>query len=189
MCRGKNVYQGEASSMLSYFGARGHHCEQYDNPADFALDVLIDASRHPDTLESLNQAYVESEMQTNINSPSDLQSYDDQLEKLRRKQRGVAARSFGTEIFYVSQRTLRNVIRSPELFLSQIIVAIVIGLLVGLVFYNIKTTTDPGIQDRLGAIFFIVVSQIFSTVTALEPFLKERALFIHVRSLLLNYVE
>ena len=179
MCRGKNVYQGEASNMLSYFSARGHHCEQYDNPADFALDVLIDATRHPDTLESLNQVYVESEMQ----------SSDDQLEKLRRKQRGVAARSFGAEIFYVSQRTLRNVIRSPELFLSQIIVAIVIGLLVGLVFYSIKTTTDPGIQDRLGAIFFIIVSQIFSTVTALEPFLKERALFIHVRSLLLNYVE
>jgi ATP-binding cassette subfamily G (WHITE) protein 2 len=36
------------------------------------------------------------------------------------------------------------------------------------------------VQNRLGAIFFIVISQIFSNVTALEPFLKERVLFIHV---------
>lgn len=52
-----------------------------------------------------------------------------------------------------------------------------------------KTTTDPGIHDRLGAIFCIIVSQIFSTVTALEPLIKERALFIHVRSLFPNCAE
>jgi ATP-binding cassette subfamily G (WHITE) protein 2 len=47
-------------------------------------------------------------------------------------------------------------------------------------FYDLKKTYDPGVQNRLGAIFFIVISQIFSNVTALEPFLKERVLFIHV---------
>jgi hypothetical protein len=37
-----------------------------------------------------------------------------------------------------------------------------------------------GMKNRLGCIFFIVANQIFSTATALEPFIKERALFIHV---------
>jgi ATP-binding cassette subfamily G (WHITE) protein 2 len=64
--------------------------------------------------------------------------------------------------------------------MSQTLVAIILSLLVGLVFYKMKNTTDPGIQNRLGAIFFMVVSQIFSTVTALESLLKERVLFIHV---------
>jgi hypothetical protein len=54
------------------------------------------------------------------------------------------------------------------------------GLLVGLVFNDMEPIVDPGVQNRLGAIFFTVVSQIFSTVTALEPLLKERVLFIHV---------
>lgn len=59
-------------------------------------------------------------------------------------------------------------------------VTIILGLLVGVIFYEMDNTTDPGISNRLGAIFFIIVSQIFSTVIALEPLLKERVLFIHV---------
>jgi hypothetical protein len=102
------------------------------------------------------------------------------LEHERRKYKVEAARSFKAEIFYLSQRTLRNVVRNPALAFSQIIVSIIIGLLVGLMFYDLKKTYDPGVQNRLGAIFFIVISQIFSNVTALEPFLKERVLFIHV---------
>jgi ATP-binding cassette subfamily G (WHITE) protein 2 len=180
MCKGKSVYQGPALVMLPYFNAQGYQCEFHDNPADFALDILIDVSRKPENLEKLYQAYVKSPLHTNINSVSRKQLHDDNLEKTRRKQQGAAARSLGIEIYYVSQRTIKNAIRNPALFVSQIVVAIILGLLVGLVFYNMENTIDPGIQNRLGAIFFIVINQIFSTVTALEPLLKERVLFIHV---------
>jgi ATP-binding cassette subfamily G (WHITE) protein 2 len=180
MCKGKSVYHGSALHMLSYFNTQGYQCEEHDNPADFALDVLIDASRKPEDLEKLNQAYMGSQMLTKVNSMSRKQSHDDHLEQLRRQQQGAAARSLGIEIYYVSQRTFKNSIRNPALLLSQIVVAIITGLLVGLVFSNMELTVDPGVQNRLGAIFFIVVSQIFSTVTALEPLLKERVLFIHV---------
>ncbi|CAF4378634.1 unnamed protein product, partial [Adineta steineri] len=125
-------------------------------------------------------AYRQSPMWSNVNSLSQREKGDDQFEKLRRKQQGAAARSVGVEIYYVSQRTLKNAIRNPALFLSQIVVAIILGLLIGLVFHDMKKTIDPGVQNRLGAIFFIIISQIFSTITALEPLLKERALFIHV---------
>ncbi|CAF4184505.1 unnamed protein product, partial [Rotaria sordida] len=37
-----------------------------------------------------------------------------------------------------------------------------------------------GVQDRLGAIFMIVATQMFSTMTELETLIKERALFVHV---------
>jgi ATP-binding cassette subfamily G (WHITE) protein 2 len=75
---------------------------------------------------------------------------------------------------------LRNVVRNPSLAFSQILASIIVGLLVGLLFYDLKKTTDPGVQNRLGAIFFIVISQIFSNMTALEALLKERVLFVHV---------
>ncbi|CAF4830395.1 unnamed protein product, partial [Rotaria sp. Silwood2] len=82
--------------------------------------------------------------------------------------------------FYLSQRTLRNAVRNPALALSQTLASIIIGLLAGLLFYELKKTTEPGVQNRLGAIFFIVISQIFSNLTALEPLIKERVLFIRV---------
>ncbi|UJR14432.1 hypothetical protein I4U23_001429 [Adineta vaga] len=179
MCKGKNVYHGPTVNMLPFFNTLGYNCELHDNPADFALDVLIDANRKSEDLERLTQAYMQSEVSKKVDLISQQDIQDDQLERIRRTQKGAAARSLAVEIYYVAQRTLKNALRNPALFLSQIVVAIIIGLLVGLVFHDMKRTIDPGIQNRLGAIFFIVVSQIFSTVTALEPLLKERVLFIH----------
>ncbi|CAF4248504.1 unnamed protein product [Adineta steineri] len=88
-------------------------------------------------------------------------------------------RSIKSDFFYVSQRTLRNAMRNSALIIWQIAVAIILGILTGLLYYQLPRTTDSGIENRLGGIFFIVVNQIFSTATALEPFIKERALFIH----------
>ena len=119
MCKGKTVYHGSALGVLPYFNTQGYQCELHDNPADFALDILIDESRKRDNLEKLNNTYITSQMHNSIISSLKKQVYDDDLENLRRKEEGAAARSFGTEIYYVSQRTLKNAIRNPELFLSQ----------------------------------------------------------------------
>ena len=64
---------------------------------------------------------------------------------------------------------------------SQIIVATLLALLTGLVFNKIQPTIETGVQNRLGVIFFIIINQIYSTATALEPLVQERALFIHVK--------
>ncbi len=180
MCKGKSIYHGPTDGVLSYFTNQGYHCELHENPADFALDILIEANHNSEELEKLHQAYLQSPMHMNMTMASERHSSVGSVEIWRHMRQGSAAHSLSTEFFYVSQRTLRNTLRNPALFLSQIVVAILIGLLVGLVFYDMELTTDPGVQNRLGAIFFIVVSQIFSTLTAIEPLIKERALFIHV---------
>lgn len=152
-----------------------------DNPADYALDVLIDISRKPIILKMFTKMYTTAIGDSLAVLSKQANSFgSEQLECERRNYKVEAARSFTTEIRYLSQRTLRNVVRNPALALSQVIVSIIIGLLVGLMFFNLDKSDEPGIQNRLGAIFFIVISQIFSNVTALEPFIKERMLFIHV---------
>ena len=180
LVKGVTVYRGPADGVVAYFATQGYQCEMYDNPADFALDALIDASRKPGELEKLDQAYRATPMHANVLAITDKQSPREDLERMHRQERGAAARSMGVEIFYVAQRTLRNSIRSPQLFIAQIMISIVLGLLVGVVFFDLKKTTDPGVRDRLGTLFFIVMNQIFSTLSALEPLLKERVLFIHV---------
>jgi ATP-binding cassette subfamily G (WHITE) protein 2 len=180
ICKGKTIYHGSADGVLPYFTNQGYHCELHENPADFALDILIEANHKPEELQKLHEAYLQSPMHTNMTMLSKRHSSVGSIQLFRRMRQGSAAHALGTEFFYVSQRTLRNAIRNPALFLSQVVVAIVMGLLVGLVFFDMEPTTDPGVQNRLGAIFFIVVSQIFSTLTAVEPLIKERVLFIHV---------
>jgi ATP-binding cassette subfamily G (WHITE) protein 2 len=180
LCKGISVYRGPATGVVPYFATQGYQCEMYDNPADFALDTLIDASRKPGELEKLDQAYRASVMHTSVVALLDKQSHDDDFERLRRQQQGAAARSIGAEIYYVAQRTLKNAIRNPQLLLAQTMMSIVLGLLVGLVFFNLQKTVAPGVQDILGTLFFIVMNQIFGTLSSLEPLLKERVLFIHV---------
>ncbi|CAF1545668.1 unnamed protein product [Rotaria magnacalcarata] len=120
LSEGEMLYHGSAKNVLDYFSQQGYSCEPHDNPADFVIDVLIDAKENSVKMEKLKLAYESSSMNE-----------------------------------YVINR-----------------------LLVGLVFFDLKKTTDPGVQNRLGVIFVIVVTQIFSTLTALEPLIKERALFI-----------
>ncbi|CAF0956724.1 unnamed protein product [Rotaria sordida] len=180
MCKGRCVYHGSAKDVVPYFAEHGYQWEPYENPADYALDVLIDVSRKPETLTRLSNIYSTTHADVlPLFYRQDSSIGSENIECERRKYKVKATCSIGTEIFYLSQRTLRNAMRNPALALSQTLVSIILGLLVGLLFYDLKKTTEPGVQNRLGAIFFIVISQIFSNLTALEPLIKERVLFIH----------
>ena len=170
---GHTVYLGPSNDLLSYFASNGFKCEEHDNPTDFVLDVLIHCNIHATT--SLQTAYLRSDLRSmnealinNENLHGDY-SFDPMI-----------IRSRLIELYYVSIRTFRNTIRDPAMVTSQIIVAIFLALLTGLVFNQIRPTVERGVQNRLGAIFFIIVNQIYSTATALEPLIYERRLFLHV---------
>jgi ATP-binding cassette subfamily G (WHITE) protein 2 len=182
MCKGRSVYHGPSKEVLSYFTNQGYQCDLHENPADFVLDVLIDASQNENDLMSLRRTYKKSSMHAQVVANTSQKLTDIDLKNPLRKEKAVVIRPLGREIYHISKRTLKNAVRNPALFMSQTLVSVILGLLVGLVFNNMKKTTDPGVANRLGAIFFIVVCQIFSTVTALEPLIKERVLFIHVSS-------
>jgi ATP-binding cassette subfamily G (WHITE) protein 2 len=177
MCNGKSVYHGSSKEILSYFSEQGYQCELHDNPADFVLDVLIDVSQDENDLEKLYISYKKSSMYITM-----MNNINQQLHRndVISEEKYVMKRSLSREICYLSIRTLINVIRNPELFMSQIVVAIILSLLAGLVFYDMKKTIDPGIPNRFGGIFFILTSQTFSAVTSLEPLLNDRVLFIRV---------
>ena len=160
---------GASTDVLPYFSSHGFKPEEHDNPADFALDILIACDQK--SLENLRHAYAQSQIHLNDTTNTNNDSYSSDE---------IISRSNLHDLYYVCLRTIRNTIRDPAMAASQIIVAILLALLTGLVFNQIKPTVDTGVQNRLGVIFFIIVNQIYSTTTALEPLVHERALFIHV---------
>jgi hypothetical protein len=87
---------------------------------------------------------------------------------------------YSNEFYYVAQRTFCNVLRDPSLVTSQLVSVIIYGLFTGLIFNKLERTIDPGVYNRFGAIFFIISCQVLGAMSALEPLIKERALFIHV---------
>ncbi|CAF0933430.1 unnamed protein product [Rotaria sordida] len=173
---GHNIYLGPSIDVLSYFASHGYNCEEHNNPADFVLDLLIESNNTCST--KLQTAYLHSNMHLNIcqiirNDMNKNENKDNSLLKYN------TFRTYSHEFYYVAQRTLCNVLRNPSLFASQIISVIIYGLFTGLIFNKLETTVEIGAYNRFGAIFFIISCQVLGAVNALEPLIKERALFIH----------
>ncbi|CAF1198891.1 unnamed protein product, partial [Adineta ricciae] len=167
MCNGKSVYHGTPENVLPYFVKQGYFLEQYESPPDFSLDILIKVSRRPNDLKILHNAYMNSSMQADIDKFYKKRKYRHNENSPTSRHRKKAVRSYAAEAFYLLQRTLRNTLRDPALFLSQIIISILLGILMGLIFHDMETTPDIGVRNRLGAIFFIVSSQALCSASAI----------------------
>lgn len=166
LCNGRNIYLGCQNDVLPYFNSLGYQCEEHDNPADFVLDILIQSTNN-NTLHQIQKS-LSNPIENSISNENHFE---------------IEHRSFPTfrhQFVYVAKRTFRNVLRNRSLFASQMLSVIIYGLFTGLIFNKLEKTVDPGVYNRFGSIFFIISCQVLGSMSALEPLIKERALFIHV---------
>lgn len=170
---GYNIYLGSPLEVLPHFASLGFTCEEHNNPADFVLDILIESSTH--SANELRAAYLQSNISEKIRNEMQDNRYNCLLKH-------HTPPKYRTELYYIAERTFTNALRHPGLVISQVISVIIYGLFTGLIFKQLERTIDPGVYNRFGAIFFIVSCQALSAMSALEPLIKERALFIHVKS-------
>eukprot|EP01134_Creolimax_fragrantissima_P000448 CFRG0448T1 len=100
--------------------------------------------------------------------------------------------SFMTQILVLSNRTMLNLFRNPLLFFGHVLSAVIIGLVVGCVYYgmneNIETTGSGSkslvgqFEQRLGVLLIMCAFLAFGSLSSLELFYSERALYMHERA-------
>ncbi|XP_016016585.2 broad substrate specificity ATP-binding cassette transporter ABCG2 isoform X2 [Rousettus aegyptiacus] len=200
LASGRLMFHGPAQEALGYFASTGHHCEPYNNPADFFLDVINGDSsavllnredkdgegketekpskRDKPLIEKLAQFYSTStffrEMEVEL----------DQLSEAQIKKKSIAfkeityATSFCHQLRWISRRSFKNLLGNPQASIAQIIVTIFLGLVIGAIFYDLKSDA-MGIQNRAGVLFFLTTNQCFSSMSSAELFVVEKKLFIH----------
>lgn len=200
LASGRLMFHGPAQEALGYFASTGHHCEPYNNPADFFLDVINGDSsavvlnkeyedgegketekpskRDKPLIEKLAEFYVISaffrETKVELN----------QLSEVQKKNKNVAfkeityATSFCHQLRWISRRSFKNLLGNPQASIAQIIVTIFLGLVIGAIFYDLKSDA-MGIQNRAGVLFFLTTNQCFSSMSSVELFVVEKKLFIH----------
>uniref|UniRef100_A0A8C1ZLR6 ATP-binding cassette, sub-family G (WHITE), member 2a n=1 Tax=Cyprinus carpio TaxID=7962 RepID=A0A8C1ZLR6_CYPCA len=194
---GRLVYHGPAQDALDYFSQIGYTCEPHNNPADFFLDVINGDS----TAVALNKLYSNEELDEEQlssslkgiedrlveeykNSASNKQTKSE-LERIvqgqdyskRPKSRTITySTSFFHQFNWVLKRTFRNLMLNPQTSFAQIGVMIFLALVVGAIFFGVEENSS-GIQNRMGALFFITTNQCFSSVSSAELFITERKLF------------
>ncbi|KAK7113491.1 broad substrate specificity ATP-binding cassette transporter ABCG2-like isoform X2 [Littorina saxatilis] len=201
---GETVYHGPCADSLEYFDSIGYTCEAHNNPPDFFLDVIngdstaiaasssnvkkgtdeITVDVDGDGLgHTLAQKYKSSAWYSKLTAELEPIKQDFH----RRSQDGTLvlmkkveyATSFVTQFRVVCARTVKNLIRSPQASILQLIIMVIFALIVGAVYFQISSTMTDGIQNRVGAFFFIVMNQVFGNLSAVELFIKERAIFVH----------
>ncbi|XP_041115577.1 broad substrate specificity ATP-binding cassette transporter ABCG2-like [Polyodon spathula] len=196
---GKLVYHGPAQNALDYFKNIGYVCDPYNNPADFFLDVIngdstavtmntINGIEDFDSVErKASFQNIESQLAEAYCSSTYYENTKADLEKIAQGKlyntRSISRKitystSFFHQLKWVSKRTFRNLMLNPQTSVAQIGVTVFLALIVGAIFFGIKDD-ESGIQNRVGALFFVVTNQCFSTVSAAELFITERKIFIH----------
>jgi len=93
----------------------------------------------------------------------------------------VYSTSFSSQFFTLSGRAFKNFSRNFFLMPSHYASAVILGALLGWVFFQSHLDLS-GIQNRLGAIFFMFGVLSFGAMVSLEIFISERALYVRERA-------
>uniref|UniRef100_A0A6Q2XND1 ABC transporter domain-containing protein n=1 Tax=Esox lucius TaxID=8010 RepID=A0A6Q2XND1_ESOLU len=190
LVNGKQVYHGPAQSTLDYFSNIGYTCEPHNNPADFFLDVIngdsTSVNLDPDKIASVRES-IEGRLVQEYRGSQFYRDTKSQLEQIvagkqysgKTRSRTITYNtSFSTQFKWVLRRTFKNLILNPQTSFAQIGVTLFLALIVGAIFFDAKND-QSGIQNRMGALFFITTNQCFSSLSSAELFITERKLFIH----------
>ena len=89
----------------------------------------------------------------------------------------IYATSFWRQFALLFARSWRHARRCPVSSRAALSRSITMGLLVGFLYYDVDTS-QVSVQDRTGALYFVLTTQIFSAQASLRVFLEERDLFL-----------
>ncbi|KAJ2547953.1 (ABC) transporter [Coemansia sp. RSA 1933] len=81
----------------------------------------------------------------------------------------------------LSARIFRHLYRDPTLMLANYVLSIFIGLMCGVLFYQLDNSMQ-GVQNRLGLLIFILAFYGFGCTTSLLVFSEERLLYLRERA-------
>mmetsp|Transcript_13634 Transcript_13634/g.21296 ORF Transcript_13634/g.21296 Transcript_13634/m.21296 type:complete len:423 (-) Transcript_13634:316-1584(-) len=189
MSQGRPVYQGDAEAALQHFGNLGYQCPQRTNPAEFLLDLVtgVETGQSQDPTAELLSHFQHSDagslLQEQLESLS-VSSKDSQDNGCGGAEveweTEIFATPFWTQFHILLSRAWINARRNPVSAKAAFGRSVTMGLLLGIM-YNKVDLTQTSVQDRTGALYFVLTTQIFSAQGSMRMFLEERDVFLRER--------
>ncbi|NXY34008.1 ABCG2 protein, partial [Pomatorhinus ruficollis] len=200
LAAGRVLYHGPAQQAIEHFRSLGYQCEPFNNPADFFLDVIngdstavaMSKADESNTAESTEERSeydktLAEQLAEKYSNSAYYRETKAHLESIssgnKKKTKGLFrqityANSFFHQLKWVSRRTFKNLIGNPQASIAQLLITALLGLIVGAIFFGLENNA-AGIQNRMGAMFFLTTNQCFSSISAVELFVVEKKIFIH----------
>lgn len=196
LSRGQTVYSGSPASLPLYFSEFGHPMPEKENKTEFALDLIRELEGSPGGTKSLVEFNRSWQSMKNTRDPE-----PDRLGNLSLKEaistsisRGklvsgatndvnstsmvpTFANPFWKEMLVLSNRSILNSRRMPELFGIRLAAVLVTGFILATVFWRLDNS-PKGVQERLGFFAFAMSTTFYTCADALPVFLQERYIFL-----------
>ncbi|XP_055468528.1 broad substrate specificity ATP-binding cassette transporter ABCG2-like isoform X1 [Psammomys obesus] len=200
LASGKLVFHGPAQEALQYFASAGYHCETYNNPADFFLDVINGDSsavilnreeeehganktkepsrRKKPIIQNLVEFYANSSIYRETKAELDQLLGAQKKKGMSTFKEPVYATSFCHQLRWIAKRSFKNLLGNPQASIAQVIVTVILALAISAIYFDLKN--DPaGIQNRVGVLYFLAGDQCVTSVSSVQLFVVEKKLFMH----------
>eukprot|EP01132_Coremiostelium_polycephalum_P000972 gene972-1237_t len=183
LSEGRMAYFGPMESAIDYFEGLGFKLPSHHNPAEFFQEIVDEPELYYEGegepplrgSEAFAEAYKKSEiyrqivqdLETNVPHPSE---YKDSV--------GLPKYPTGLQyqIHLTSMRAFKMLISNPVVVRMRIIKSIVMGLILGSLYWNLSSSQADG-NNRSGLIFFSLLFVIFGGMGAITILFEQREVF------------
>jgi ATP-binding cassette subfamily G (WHITE) protein 2 len=171
---GGMVYSGPQNEVLAFFAEKGFECPKQFNPADFVLETMMS---HPLDLGTAPEEKDEEgqELRLLVEPAGRAEEGGEPAAEPASGQFAVPVR---WQIWLLFRRSMHNALKNWLLLPSQAGFGLVMGLVLGLLYWkqsaNVK---DGGLQNRIGCLFYEETLLSFISLSSLDVFFSERVIF------------
>lgn len=178
LAKGHVIFHGPTAESIEYFAALGYRVPPRTNPTEYFMNLL----QLPESILAQLWLAWEDYVVTDeaVSNPcltpvtGQITLMDDFLED-QLKQKGA---NFVTQFSELCSRSWRMYIRDPGAFYGRSIQTLFFAIFIGLFYLNVKTNQE-GVQDRKGALYLILMNNLFgAAMNGISAFPPERAVFL-----------
>eukprot|EP01126_Amoeba_proteus_P060970 TRINITY_DN8131_c0_g1_i35.p1 TRINITY_DN8131_c0_g1~~TRINITY_DN8131_c0_g1_i35.p1 ORF type:complete len:617 (-),score=126.37 TRINITY_DN8131_c0_g1_i35:111-1895(-) len=173
LAKGKIVYLGPANKVLKHFAAVGHPCPVHENPADHLLSVVSPVfgadkdTPEPDFKKMTSAPEVTDHDLTLGSGKPDFLPRD--------------TVPWYRQFAILFDRSMKEQIRKWDVFVVQLVQAVLIAILIGTVFLKIGIS-QASVTTRQAVLFFCCINQgVFGALIVINSFPGERTLILRER--------
>ncbi|XP_047325778.1 ABC transporter G family member 6-like [Impatiens glandulifera] len=203
LSRGQTAYSGSPAQLPLFFAEFGYPIPENENRTEFALDLIRELEGSPGGTKQLVDYTKSWSTAKRVQSPDPFfngglgpQSLKETISASISRGKLVsgagAARSSGsgtssivptfanpmwTELLVLSNRSIKNSRRQPELFGIRLGAVLITGFILATMFWKLDNS-PKGVQERLGFIAFAMSTTFYTCADALPVFLHERYIFM-----------
>jgi len=207
LSRGNTVFSGSPSDLPDFFSSFGHPIPEKENRTEFALDLIRELETSPGGTKALvefNKQWQSKKRGAHSSviegAPLDSRgglSLKEAISASISRGKLVSgatnsdashttmvpkyANPFWKEFTTLSERSILNSRRMPELFGIRLGVVLITSFILATIFWQLDTS-PKGVQERIGFFAFAMSTTFYTCAEALPVFLQERYIFLRETS-------